>query len=91
MLSDQLVSMRDSDERTKCQALAVYLFWLKTLDQMTIAALFGLPNQQAVSRYLKQTREGLMKKFVPDNIGINSLIPENIGINNLIIFKYFTC
>jgi predicted transcriptional regulator len=61
--------MRSSNQRTIFQALAVYLFWLKTgLDQMTITAIFGL-SQQDVSRYLQQIREGLMKDFVPNYLG----------------------
>jgi hypothetical protein len=38
--------MRDTDKRSKYQALAVYLFWLKTgLDQTTIAQVFEIGSQ----------------------------------------------
>jgi len=46
-LFDELESIRDSPARTKSQALATYLFWLKTgLDYRTIATLFSLDNFQ---------------------------------------------
>ena len=73
-LHDDLLSMRNSLQRTVSQALAVYLFWLKTgNDLRTVAAIFGLNDHFEVSRYLEQVRETLMKKFVCENIGANSL------------------
>jgi len=44
--------MRNTDNRTVTQALAVYLFWLKTgLDQSTIATLFEIDSQPEVSGF----------------------------------------
>ena len=61
IISESLVSMRDTTQRTKTQALAVYLFWLKTgLDQTTIATHFNIEFQYEICRYLEQVRESLM-------------------------------
>lgn len=69
-LSQNLKLMRDTDQRTKHQALAIYMYWLKTgLDQMTIATLFGINSQQDISRYLKQVRKCLYENFVPEFLG----------------------
>ena len=51
---NHLKSMRDSQSRTKSQALAIYLFWLKTgLSQTTIAAYFDNDDlsQQNISNF----------------------------------------
>ncbi|CAF1079292.1 unnamed protein product, partial [Brachionus calyciflorus] len=69
IIHDSLKSMRNSNLRTKSQALIVYLFWLKTgLDQTTIGAHFDL-CQLEVSRICQQVRESLFKDFVPLNLG----------------------
>ena len=65
-----LRSMRDSINRTKSQALAVYLFWLKTgLDQQTIASYFNLENRISTSHKCQQVRDALTEDFVPYNLG----------------------
>lgn len=47
--------MRDTEQRSISQALAIYLFWLRTgLDQFNIAAIFNIRSQQVVSNYLDQ-------------------------------------
>ncbi|CAF1101911.1 unnamed protein product [Brachionus calyciflorus] len=62
--------MRDSINRTKSQALAVYLFWLKTgLDQQTIASYFNLENRISISHMCQQVRATLTEDFVPYNLG----------------------
>lgn len=72
-IHDHLESMRDSFNRTKTQALAIYLFWLKTgLDQTSIAAYFNIGEQLDVSRILQQTRSALACSFVPLHLGPNA-------------------
>ena len=62
--------MRNTENRTITQALAVYLFWLKTgLDQSTLATLFEIDSQFEVSAYLSQVRQALVKDFVSSNLG----------------------
>ena len=77
--------MRDSKSRTKSQALAVYLFWLKTgLGQATIAAFFDNEdlNQQNISHFSEQIRTALSISFVPNNLVANSLAREKICEHN---------
>ncbi len=63
---DSLTSLRETCKRNKSQALAIYLFWLKTgLDQQNIGTIFCLENQKSVSRLLAQVRKALIKDFVP--------------------------
>ena len=72
-----LKTLNDSQGRTKSQALATYLFWLKTgLDQATIASLFSINNQQTVSEYCSQVRKSLLKDFVPNHLGVSHLTRE---------------
>jgi hypothetical protein len=48
-LEGKLKTLKNSPERNKSQALATYLFWLKTgLPYRTIATLFSLNNFQSV-------------------------------------------
>jgi hypothetical protein len=80
--------MRSSNERSVCQALAVYLFWLKTgLDQKTISAHFDVIEQQDVSRYCQQVRKALNDDFVPLYPGANHLTREKWLIENNIVAK----
>lgn len=82
-LGTYLDGMRDTEKRTKHQALAVFMFWLKSgLDQTTIATLFELESQQDVSRYNSQVRESLIKNFCTKYLGINKkkLIKNNINL-----------
>ena len=47
--------MRNTNERSLSQALAIYLYWLKTgLDQDSIANHFGTITRRQVSAYLFQ-------------------------------------
>ncbi|CAF0717678.1 unnamed protein product [Brachionus calyciflorus] len=71
-LLSSLRSMRDSINRTKSQALAVFLFWLKTcLDQLTIASYFSLENRISISHMCQQVRDALTEDFVPYNLGLS--------------------
>ncbi|RNA36622.1 Vacuolar sorting-associated 13C [Brachionus plicatilis] len=64
-------SMRSSNTRSVCQALAVYLFWLKT----------------GLDRYCQQVRKALTDDFVPLNIGANHLSREKWLIENNTVAK----
>lgn len=69
-IAGHLSSMRNTEKRTKFQALAVYLFWLKTgLSQEIIATHFDINSQFEVSKYCDQVRDALTNDFVPKNIG----------------------
>ena len=55
------------------QALAVYLYWLKTGNcQQVIATHFNFKSHQAVSRYCEQVREALTTYFVPEHLGAHA-------------------
>ena len=71
---NELRSLNNSTNRTKAQALAVYLFWLKTgLSQEMIAKIFGINNRQMISNYCASVRDAFKKDFVTQFIGINCL------------------
>ena len=63
--------MNNTVFRTKSQALAVYLFWLKIgCYQDIIATYFGANlSQRDISRYCDQVRVALNESFVKENIG----------------------
>ena len=83
-----LSTLKPSLARTQSQALATYLFWLKTgLDDRTIATLFSIDNHQAISTYKKQVRTTLLKDFVPQNLGVNHLSREDWLKTNTIMAK----
>jgi hypothetical protein len=47
--------MRDSENRTKLQALAIYLFWPRTgLQQHMIAIFFNLENRFVIQKYVQK-------------------------------------
>ncbi|RNA22087.1 Vacuolar sorting-associated 13C [Brachionus plicatilis] len=70
IICSYLDEMKDSQVRTKSQALAIYLFWLKTgMTQRVIKAHFRLNERVDVSRYCEQVRMSLLAKFVPDFLG----------------------
>lgn len=74
-IANSLISLRNSEARggrTPTQALAIYLFWLKTnLDQTTIAYIFGglSLTQFNISDYCEQVRHAFNRDFIPFNIG----------------------
>ncbi|CAF0839776.1 unnamed protein product [Brachionus calyciflorus] len=75
--------MKDSNVRTKSQALAIYLFWLKTgLNQEAIKAHFKIENRTDVSRYCEQVRAALTEYFVPNYLGCESLRRDQWVIQN---------
>ena len=87
-IADCLCSMRDSDKRSKLQALAVYLFWLKTgLSQEMIATHFDTITQIDVSRFCQQSRDALTRDFVVKYIGSNIKTREECLKHNSYIAK----
>ncbi len=60
----------NSPERKREQALAIYLFWLKTgISQYVIASHFGLKERIKISHYCTQVRQAFTKTFVPLFLG----------------------
>jgi hypothetical protein len=76
-LLNTMTSLKQSPNRNKSQALATYLFWLRTgLDYRTIASILSFENHQRVGEYCTQVRQCLLKDFVPNNIGVSHLTRE---------------
>lgn len=91
-LCGQLQPLRNTQQRTTSQALAVYLFWLKTgLDIKTVAAHFEISNEFDVFRYINQIREGLTASFVKENLGVNHLSRNEWVSNNSKIASELFC
>jgi hypothetical protein len=84
------IDFKNSPGRTREQALAIYLFWLKTgISQEMIKSIFNIKDQQTVSSYCQQVREALMKDFVPQHLGIDSFsrkqwLDTNTGIASVL-------
>ena len=69
---NELKSLKNSEARSKEQALAVYLTWLKTgIPQTTLSSFFGIDNRQ-ISHWCNQVREALIKDYVPQFLGSRS-------------------
>ncbi len=61
----ELKSLKNSSGRTKAQALAIYLTWLRTgLPQDSLAAFFGVESRQSISDYCDQVRDAFEKDFL---------------------------
>ena len=87
IIEESLINMRNSNERSISQALAVYLCWMKrNVDQTFLATIFGI-SQRDVSRYCQQIRESLMNNFVKNNLGASSLNRDDFLNNNTDIVK----
>lgn len=81
-ITSYMKTMRDSPIRSKTQALAIYLFWLKTgLDQKMVSTHFELNSQFDISRILAQVRVGLID-FIKENLGANHLTRDQWLENN---------
>jgi hypothetical protein len=73
-IASYIANMYDTDLRTRLQALAIYLFWLKTgLSQRQIASHFEVDSHFDIFRYLKQVRTALIKNFVSKFLGFDHL------------------
>ena len=91
-LCSQLRSLRITQQRTISQALAVYLFWLKTgLEIRTVATHFEISNHFDVFRYINQIREGLTSSFVKYNLGVDHLSRNEWVSNNSQIATELFC
>lgn len=86
-----LENMHTSDSRTKSQALAIYLFWLKTgATQDIIASYFGQDlTQQDISRYCDHVRKALSGEFIKQNIGPTSKSREEFIKHNSVFANEF--
>ena len=86
---NQEIKMRNTDVRSISQALAIYLFWLRTgLDQQTIGSIFNV-DQVEVSRFCQQIRDGLAD-FVKSHLGANIKTREDwLKHNTYIVKKLF--
>ena len=73
--------------RTKSQALAVYLFWLKTSCYQDIKATYfgAYLSQRDISRYCDQVRVALNESFFKENIGPLSKSCEEL-LNDISLF-----
>ena len=70
-------SLKNSEVRSKEQALSIYLTWLKTgLPQSTIASFFGVDDRNKISHWCSQVRESFLKDFVPQFLGPKSQTRE---------------
>jgi len=73
LIANQLKIIKNSPQRTKFQALAVYLFWLKTgLSQEIVATHFDKIDRNEVKNYCIQIRNDLIKSMVPMFLGVKS-------------------
>ena len=88
LIHESLKSMRNTPQRSISEALAVYLFWMKTgLDTRTIAAVFELNDHYEVSRYSEQVRVALITDLVPQNLGSNALLRDEWLEHNSVVAK----
>ncbi|CAF1091259.1 unnamed protein product [Brachionus calyciflorus] len=86
--ADPTNEMRNWEKRSKSQALAVYLFWLKTnMEQETIAAFFCSIEMIDVSHFCQQIRDALMNDFVPSYLGSNIRTREDWVSQNSLVAK----
>ena len=84
----QLRSLKNLPTRTKEQALAIYLTWLKTgIPQKTLASFFGIDSRQNISHFCNQVRAAFVKDFVPHFLGSNSLSRDEWLCKNTEIAK----
>ena len=87
-LCNELVTLKNSPQRTKEQALAVYLFWLKTgLSQETISILFGIKNRTSIQKYCCQVREAISRDFIDQYLGAKAKNREEWLSNNTEMVK----
>ncbi|RNA43599.1 Vacuolar sorting-associated 13C, partial [Brachionus plicatilis] len=84
----RIKSLLLSENRSKLQAIAIYLFWIKTgLDQNMIANIFDLEYRQSVSNICSQVRNAMIKEFVPYYLGAKRLSREQWIENNTEMVK----
>ena len=68
-----ITSINETKNRTKDQAIALYLYWLhRGIDQTTLSYFKNNTSQQDISNYLAQIRNAIYKDFVPFFLGASS-------------------
>ncbi|CAF1052181.1 unnamed protein product [Brachionus calyciflorus] len=79
------------ENRSKLQAIAIYLFWLKTgLDQNTIANIFDIEYRKNVSNICAQVRNAMLKDFVPQYLGAKRFVRDQwLGQNTEMVNSLF--
>jgi hypothetical protein len=83
LILSEIKSLNKSPQRTKEQALAVYLFWLKNgLEQSTIASYFQTKTRFSIQNYCDQVREALLKDFVPKYLSSKSKTRQDWLMDN---------
>jgi hypothetical protein len=71
--SRYIMSLNETESRSKYQLIALYRYWLlKGTDQETLSYLFGNVSQQKISNYLDTIRRAINKDFVPFFLGAAS-------------------
>jgi hypothetical protein len=77
------LTMNESKNRSKSQALAIYLFWLKTgMTQETIAAYFGSNLKQIDISHINEQVRTHLDEFVNKNYGSKHLTREMLIEHN---------
>ena len=77
------LTMNESKNRSKSQALAIYLFWLKTgMTQETIAAYFGADLKQIDISHINEQVRTHLEDFVNKNYGSRHLTREMLLDHN---------
>lgn len=72
--SSCITSIKDTNDRTKDQLIALYRFWLRRgHDHASIANLKSNTSRQQISHYLSQIREAINKDIVPYFLGCKHL------------------
>ena len=85
---NELKSLNNSPERTKGQALVIFLTWLKTgITQTNLAIFFGIEKRQCISDYCDQVRRAFEKDFVDKFLGANHLTRDQWLEKNTILVK----
>ena len=88
LIENDEFEMRNSKERKVSQALAIYLYWLKTgLDQQSIACHFGTVTRRQVGHYCEQIRNCLIRNYVPKHLGAKHLTREQFLLHNSEVSK----
>ena len=76
-LTDMMVSMRNSDNRTKTQALITFLMKLRTGNSnRLISSILGIEREQTVSEYCGSVLNSFDKDILPTRFGFGSCSRE---------------
>lgn len=82
-ISDLLISMRNSDQRSKLQALIIFMFKLRTGNSnAVIASIFNLDREQIVSDFSTSVQTAFEKDILPTRFGPNSISRNDLIQNH---------